>query len=71
MGAVYQAKDMKRQGALCAIKEMSLSMVPPEEQAHAIRNFRIEAKMLSVLGHPYLPAFTHFFAENQSYFLVM
>jgi tRNA A-37 threonylcarbamoyl transferase component Bud32 len=71
MGAVYQARDMKRQGAVCAIKEMSLSMVPPEEQALAIKNFRIEAKMLSVLGHPYLPAFTHFFAENQRYFLVM
>jgi serine/threonine protein kinase len=71
MGAVYQAKDVKRQGALCAIKEMSLSMVPPEEQALAIKNFKVEAKMLSVLSHPYLPAFTHFFAENQRYFLVM
>jgi serine/threonine protein kinase len=71
MGAVYQAKDIKRQGTLCAIKEMSLSMVPPEEQALAIKNFKIEAKMLSVLSHPYLPAFTHFFAENQRYFLVM
>ena len=71
MGAVYQAKDAKRQGTLCAIKEMSLSMVAPEEQAQAIKNFKIEAKMLSVLSHPYLPAFTHFFAENQRYFLVM
>jgi serine/threonine protein kinase len=71
MGAVYQAKDMKRQGALCAIKEMSLSMVPPEEQVLAIKNFKSEAKMLSVLGHPCLPAFTHFFAENERYFLVM
>jgi serine/threonine protein kinase len=71
MGAVYQARDMKRQGTLCAIKEMSLSMVPPEDQALAIKNFRIEAKMLSVLGHPCLPAFTHFFAENERYFLVM
>ncbi len=71
MGAVYQAKDMKRQGALCAIKEMSLSMVPPEEQAQAIKNFKIEARMLSVLGHPCLPAVTQSFAENQRYFLVM
>ena len=70
-GAVYQARDMKHQGALCAIKEMSLSMVPPEEQAQAIKNFKVEAKMLSVLGHPCLPAFTHFFAENERYFLVM
>lgn len=71
MGAVYQAKDVKRQGTLCAIKEMSVSRVAPEDQAQAIRNFKIEAKMLHVLSHPYLPAFTHFFAENQRYFLVM
>src|SRR5437588_4069711 len=50
---------------------MSLSMVPPEEQARAIQNFKIEAKMLLGLSHPNLPAFTTFFAENQCYFLVM
>ncbi len=71
MGAVYLARDMKRRGILCAIKEMSLSMVPPEEQARAIQNFKIEAKMLWGLSHPNLPAFTNFFAENQCYFLVM
>ncbi|MBO0792133.1 MAG: serine/threonine protein kinase [Ktedonobacteraceae bacterium] len=71
MGAVYLAKDMKRQGAICAIKEMSLSMVPPEEQAQAIQNFRVEAKILWGLNHPNLPAFTGFFTENQRYFLVM
>lgn len=62
---------MKRRGILCAIKEMSLSMVPPEEQARAIQNFKIEAKMLWGLSHPNLPAFTNFFTENQCYFLVM
>ncbi len=46
-------------------------MVPPEEQARAIQNFKIEAKMLWGLSHPNLPAFTTFFAENQCYFLVM
>jgi serine/threonine protein kinase len=71
MGAVYQARDLKRRGILCAIKEMSLAMVPPEEQARAIQNFKIEAKMLWGLSHPHLPAFTTFFAENQCYFLVM
>src|SRR5215467_9223738 len=65
MGAVYQAKDMKRQGALCAIKEMSLSRVPSDEQEQAIKNFRSEAKMLWGLSHPYLPAFISSFAENE------
>jgi serine/threonine protein kinase len=71
MGAVYQARDLKRRGILCAVKEMSLAMVPPKEQTRAIQNFKIEAKMLWGLSHPNLPAFTNFFAENQSYFLVM
>lgn len=62
---------MKRRGIVCAIKEMSLAMVSPEEQAQAIQNFKIEAKMLWGLSHPNLPAFTNFFAENQCYFLVM
>ena len=71
MGAVYLAKDIKDQGRLCAVKEMSLSMVPPEEQAQAIENFKIEAKILWALNHPNLPALTGFFFQNQRYFLVM
>ncbi|GHO44248.1 hypothetical protein KSX_24110 [Ktedonospora formicarum] len=70
MGAVYQARDLKRQ-AVCAIKEMSLSTVPPEEQTQAIQNFKIEAKILWRLDHPNLPKFTGFFSENQRHFLVM
>lgn len=71
MGAVYQAKDLKRQGTVCAIKEMSLSMVSPAERDQAIQNFKNEAKMLWGLNHPNLPALTGFFAENQRYYLVM
>jgi serine/threonine protein kinase len=70
MGAVYQAKDIKRQ-SICAIKEMSLSLVPAEERARTIQNFKIEAKLLWGLNHPNLPTFHGFFTENQRYFLVM
>lgn len=71
MGAVYQARDMKRQGAICAVKEMGLSMIPPEERDQAIQNFKIEAKILWGLNHPNLPSLMGFFSENQRYFLVM
>ncbi|HTI15313.1 MAG TPA: protein kinase [Dictyobacter sp.] len=71
MGAVYLAKDIKGQGRLCAIKEMSLSMVPPDEQPQAIQNFKIEAKILWGLDHPNLPALIGFFSQNQRYYLVM
>ena len=70
MGAVYQARDIKRQ-TLCAIKEMSLSIVPPDEQPQAIHNFKAEAKMLWGLNHPNLPAFHGFFSEGPRYFMVM
>jgi serine/threonine protein kinase len=70
MGAVYQARDLKRQ-AMCAIKEMGLSMVPPDERTQAIQNFKAEAHMLWGLSHPNLPTFTGFFSENQRYFMVM
>ncbi len=70
MGAVYQAKDMKHQ-TICAIKEMSLSMVPPQERVQAIQNFKVEAKMLQGLSHVNLPAFTGLFSEDSRYFMVM
>jgi len=70
MGAVYQAKDVKRQ-TVCAIKEMSLSMVSPAEREQAIDNFKSEAKLLWALNHPNLPSFTGFFNEGQRYYMVM
>ncbi len=70
MGAVYKARDLKRQ-TICAVKEMSLSMVAPDERPQAIQNFKDEAKMLWGLNHPNLPSFTGFFTEGQRYFMVM
>src|SRR5215467_6922015 len=70
MAAVYQANDT-RQGNLVAIKEMSLSNVPINERSQAIQNFLAEARILSRLNHPNLPAFTDFFTEGPRHFLVM
>jgi serine/threonine protein kinase len=70
MGAVYKAQDMKRR-TFCAIKEMSLSMVPPPERAQAVQNFLTEAQMLSSLKHPNLPSVTGYFTEGPRHFLVM
>ncbi len=70
MGAVYQARDMRRQ-TICAIKEMSLSMVPAEERKQAVDNFKAEAKLLAGLSHPNLPTFWGFFTEGSRHFLVM
>src|SRR5205085_6948594 len=70
MGAVYQVRDLRRQ-TVCAIKEMSLSMVPPEDRDQAIQNFKVEAKMLAGLHHANLPTFWGFFTEGSRHFLVM
>lgn len=70
MAAVYEAKDTQH-NTLCAIKEMSLSTVPQNEQRQAIQNFLAEARILSRLNHPNLPAFTDFFTEGPRHFLVM
>jgi Serine/threonine protein kinase len=71
MGAVYLAKDLRDHERLYAIKEMSLSMVPLQDQPQAIQNFRVEAKILWGLNHPNLPTLEYFFEENDRYFLVM
>ncbi|GCE18487.1 hypothetical protein KDK_22870 [Dictyobacter kobayashii] len=71
MGAVYLAKDIKEQGQLYAIKEMSLSLIPPNEQQQTIHNFKVEAKMLWSLHHPNLPTVHGVFTQNDRYFLVM
>lgn len=70
MAAVYQAQDT-RHNSLCAIKEMSFSTVPTNEQKQAVQNFLAEATILSRLNHPNLPAFTDFFTEGERHFLVM
>ncbi len=70
MAAVYEARDT-RNGTSCALKEMSLSTVPANERSLAIQNFLAEARILSRLKHPNLPAFTDFFTESTRYFLVM
>jgi len=70
MAAVYQARDTKK-GTLCAIKEMSLSTVTPDEKQQAVQNFLAEARILSRLNHPNLPAFTDFFTEDFRHYLVM
>ncbi len=70
MAAVYQAQDSKH-NTLCAIKEMSFSTVPTNEQKQAVQNFLAEATILSRLNHPNLPVFTDFFTEGERHFLVM
>jgi serine/threonine protein kinase len=73
MGAVYQATDTRLQGRMCAIKEMSIHALPPDEQVEAVQNFEQEAQLLARLSHPNLPQVHDFFQDGNSgrYYLVM
>src|SRR5258708_14225658 len=70
MASVYQARDTRR-GSICAIKEMSLSTVPSNEQSQAIQNFLAKARILSRFNHASLPALTAFFTHGDSHFLLI
>lgn len=73
MGAVYRAVDTRLTGRVCAIKEMSVLTLPPQERESAIHSFRQEAQLLATLQHPNLPKVHDFFQDGTSgrHYLVM
>lgn len=71
MGVVYLAQDQRLPGRQCAVKEMSLIQLAPQDRNWAIQAFRQEAQMLANLHHPGLAAVSDFFAESGNWYLVM
>lgn len=72
MGAVYQAADMRIQGKIWALKELSdAAITDPLDKQQAIQGFRREAQLLSQLAHPNIPRVTDFFDEGGKQYLVM
>lgn len=73
MGAVYRALDTRFTGRICAIKEMSVLSLLPEERPYAVRSFQQEAELLATLKHPNLPQVHDFFSDNTNgrHYLVM
>jgi len=74
MGAVYKASDLRLEGRICAVKEVSptLSASASEEELTQIADqFRIEASTLARLDHQNLPKVSDYFADNNCEYLVM
>jgi serine/threonine-protein kinase len=72
MGAIYQAEDIRLEGRLCAIKEVTPdSGASKEYQEQAQAAFHREASVLARLDHPNLPKVSDFFLFNGRDYLVM
>lgn len=72
MGAIYQAEDLRLEGRLCAIKEVTPDPGATKEyQEQAQAAFHREANVLARLDHPNLPKVSDFFLFNGRDYLVM
>lgn len=71
MGRVYLALDSNLSGKKVAIKELTVDFRRPEDRTSALRQFRMEAALLSPLEHPRLVPVTDFFEEGDNAYLVM
>lgn len=72
MGAIYQAEDLRLEGRLCAIKEVTPDPGASKEyQEQAQAAFHREASVLARLDHNNLPKVSDFFLFNGRDYLVM
>lgn len=72
MGAVYRAEDLRLEGRICAVKEVSPDPnATTEALAQSREQFHREASTLARLDHPNLPKVSDTFTEGQQEYLVM
>ncbi|MBN1179959.1 MAG: zinc ribbon domain-containing protein [Anaerolineae bacterium] len=71
MGAVYRAQDLRLQGKIVAVKEMSESVIAPSERERVLESFQREAELLARLSHPNLVRVTDRFEDGERHYMVM
>jgi serine/threonine-protein kinase len=72
MGAVYRAADLRLDGRVCALKEISPDAgVSEDARTQAHQQFYREASTLARLDHPNLPKVSDFFTARGREYLVM
>lgn len=71
MGAVYLCRDLEVEGKVWALKEMNLDRAPAFFREQGVAQFKREVQILATMNHPNLPHISHFFHENNTYYLVM
>lgn len=70
MSRVYLARDTKMDFNV-VVKEMFPPKSYPEKKVYFLKKFKNEAKLLFRLRHPGIPRVTDYFAEGDSYYMVM
>ena len=71
MGAIYRAKDLRLDGKIVALKEMSEEKIPLSERQGVLEAFEREAELLAGLQHPNLTRVTDRFEEQGRHYMVM
>lgn len=68
---VYLVRDLKMDGALLALKQMSVDFIDYDQYIKAMEDFNREADILSKLGHPSIPSLHDYFLADGNFILVM
>ncbi|MGM9998472.1 MAG: serine/threonine protein kinase [Candidatus Bruticola sp.] len=71
MSNIYICEDSHLFGKVWAVKEFTAVYADPKEQAIALAHFEREARLLSTLSHPNLPAINEYFQFQGKYYLAM
>ncbi|MEQ8221374.1 MAG: bifunctional serine/threonine-protein kinase/formylglycine-generating enzyme family protein [Candidatus Eremiobacterota bacterium] len=71
MGVVYEGADLRFDGKIYAVKEMTAGTDNEEEEKYFIKRFKEEAFILNSLKHPCLPSVKDYFTSDGRYYLVM
>ncbi len=71
MSTVYQAVDLRNQGAFVALKELNARGLPTEERAEALTWLAREAGMLSTLSDGRLPKLLAAASEDDRHYVAM
>ncbi|MDQ7826738.1 MAG: serine/threonine-protein kinase [Candidatus Eremiobacteraeota bacterium] len=69
--SVYLAEEPGQQSQFWAVKELREELISPDERESAIKLFKSEAQLLSMLSHKDIPKVNDFFTEGTCHYLVM
>jgi serine/threonine protein kinase len=70
VGSLYQARDKRLGGRLCAVTEVEV-FAHESQRAKAVEDFKREAQILARLEHPSIPTVFDYFIESGRYYLIV